>query len=149
MSLIHASLRPTFNILFIILWAVIAVFFLFIAKPHVPLTLAIVGAGLGALAGLMQHLSFAQATDKFIGSSSFLEVRRALKATPWGSRYISWLYFCKSTLIVIALVAIRGPFFQVVSGYLGAYFTLMFVRDLVTLRDTIVLNRIADSSQQS
>jgi hypothetical protein len=149
MSLTHASLRPTYNLLFIILWAVASVFFLFIVTPHAPIMLAIVGGGFGAVAGLMQHMGFTQATDRFDTASSLLEVRRALKATPWGSRYISWLYFCKLALIVIAFVLIRGPLLQVITGYLGGYLPLMFVRDLVTLRDTIVLDRISKSGQPS
>jgi hypothetical protein len=147
MSSTHASLRPVYNLLFIILWAVASVFFLFIVKPHVPMMLAIVGGGLGAMGGLMQHMSFTQATDGFAAASSLLEVRRALKATPWGGRYIWWLYFCKLVLIVIAFALIRGPLLQVVVGYLGGYFALMLIRDLVTFRDTIVLDRFRKSSQ--
>src|SRR5258708_2741855 len=109
MSLTHASLRPKYNVLFIILWAVVSVFFLFIVTPHAPIMLAIVGGGFGVVVGLMQHMGFTQATDRFVTASSLLEVRRALKSTTWGSRYISWLYFCKLSLIVIAFAVIRGP----------------------------------------
>jgi hypothetical protein len=73
-------------------------------------------------------------------------VRRALTSTAWGRKYIAWLYFCKVVLLVIAFVLIREPIYRVVLGYLGAYFSLMLVRDAVTLKDTYVLHRLATPS---
>jgi len=143
MSKTHASLRLSNNILFIILWAVAASVFLFILEANAAITLAIVGGGFGAIAGLMQHMSLAQATDKFATASSLLGVRRAFTGTSWGSRYILWLYICKLALIVIAFGLIRRPLLRVAVGYLGAYTSLMFVRELVTLRDVIAVDRLA------
>ena len=73
-------------------------------------------------------------------------VRRALTATAWGHKYIAWLYFCKVVLLLIAFLLLRGPLLRVALGYLGAYFSLMLVRDAVTLRDTYVLHRLANPS---
>jgi hypothetical protein len=142
MSKTHASLRPVNNILFMILEAVAAALFLFVLEPRVPITLAVFGGGLGAVAGLMQHMSFAQARDRFAVASSLLDVRRALKETSWGSRYILWLYSCKAALIVSAAVIIRRPLLQIIFGYLTAYASLMFVREVVTLKDTLALSRL-------
>ena len=87
----------------------------------------------------MQHLSFAQALSSFASSGSLMDVRRALKSTAWGSRYIKYLYACKALLIVLA-IALCGPISgKTVLGYLAAYFSLMFVREVVTLRDTFAL----------
>jgi len=91
----------------------------------------------------MQHLSFAQATNNFSAASSFLDVRRAFKATTWGERYIRFLYFSKFALIALAFVIIRQPLLRVVLGYLAGYFSLMFVREIVTLRDAFFLHRLS------
>ena len=139
----HASLSPTTNILLTIVWGAVAVILLFVVEPHVPLAIGLVGAGLGAAGGVMQHLSFAQATAEFGVAASLLDVRRALKATTWGSRFITWLYFSKAVLAVLAFLLIRQPFLSVVLGYLAGYMSLMFVRELVTLRDTFHLQRIS------
>ena len=134
----HASLSPIVNILLILVWMFSAVFCLFVL--HAPLIVILVGCVFGALAGLMQHMSIAQGRDGFASASSLMAVRRALKATSWGSRYILWLYFCKVALMVIAYALIRRPLFYVAFGYLGGYSALMFARELVTLRDTIFLH---------
>jgi hypothetical protein len=69
-----------------------------------------------------------------------------LSSTAWGRKYIAWLYFCKVVLLLIAFLLIREPLFRVALGYLAAYFSLMLVRDAVTLRDTFVLHRLENSS---
>jgi hypothetical protein len=107
-----------------------------------PRTVALVGGLSGAVAGVLQHLSIRQASDGFLTASSLIEVRRAFTSNPWGRKYIGWLYFSKVTLFLIAFVLIRGPLDRVVLGYLVAYFSLMLVRDSVTLRDTFALRRL-------
>ena len=70
-----------------------------------------------------------------------MEVRRAFTSNPWGRKY--WMaVFSNVTLFLIAFVLIRGPLYRVVLGYLVAYFSLMLVRDSVTLRDTFALSRL-------
>ena len=88
----------------------------------------------------MQHLSFTQASASFAAASSLIDVRRVLKATCWGSRYIYWLYFSKIVLVALAFWLVRSPLLNVIVGYLTGYAALMFVRELVTLRDTFSLN---------
>jgi hypothetical protein len=143
MSKPHASLSPRTNALLIFAWAAAAAAFFFVLEPHAPLWLAPVGAALGAIGGVMQHLSLRQASAGFTGASSLLEVRAALKATAWGSRYIRFLYFCKILLAVLAFALVRQPLLAVVFAYLAAYFSLMFVREMVTFRDTIFLHRLS------
>ncbi len=94
------------------------------------------------VAGVLQHLSIKQAPDGFTTASSLLGVRRAFTSTPWGQKYIAWLYFCKLALILIAFVLIRGPLYRIVLGYLVSCASLMFVREAVTLRDTFELHRL-------
>ena len=139
----HATLSPSTNLLLIVVWGAVAVILLFVVEPHVPLAIGLVGAGLGAVGGIMQHLSFTQAASEFGAAASLLDVRRALKATKWGSRFIVWLYFSKAVLAILAFLLIRQPFLSIVLGYLAGYMSLMFVRELVTLRDTFHLQRLS------
>ncbi len=139
----HASLSPTTNILLAIVWGAVAFILLFVVEPHVPLNIGLFGALLGGAGGVMQHLSIAQATSGFSAASSLLDVRRALKSTSWGSRYISFLYFSKVALAVLAFLLIRRPFLSIVFAYLTEYMSFMFVRELITLRDTFHLQRIS------
>jgi hypothetical protein len=143
----HILLSPTTNVVLILLWAIVIVFLLLIVQPPLPVALAMVGGVLGSVAGVMQHLSIAQGGEGFVAASFLMGVRRAFTSTRWGRRYIMWLYFCKLTLIVIAFLLIRSPLYRVVMGYLVAYVSLMFVRDLLTLRDTFTLHRLEINTQ--
>ena len=116
--------------------------FFFLIEPHTPITLGIIGAVLGAIAGVMQHLSVREASTAFTTASSLLEVRSVLKTTTWGRRFIYFLNLCKLLLLVVEFELVREPLFAVLSGCLAAYFSLM----LVTLRDTFFLHRLSANS---
>jgi hypothetical protein len=139
----HASLSPRTNLLLVIIWAAAVVSLLLMIQPRLPFTMVLAGGLLGAVAGVLQHLSISQSPGGFITASSLMGVRRAFTSTPWGRKYIAWLYFCKLTIFVIAFVLIRGPLYRVIFGYLVAYASLMLVRDSVTLRDIFALHRLA------
>jgi hypothetical protein len=127
------------NVLLICIWAIVVVSSFWIIQPRLAFTLAIAGGLLGALAGVMQHLSISHDPNEFLAASSLMGVRRALTSTSWGRKYIAWLYLSKVVLILIAFLLIRGPLYQVVRGYLAGYFSLMLVRDSITLKDTFAL----------
>ncbi len=130
------------NLLLICIWAIVVVSGFWIIQPRLPFSLAIAGGLLGALAGVMQHLSISHDPNEFVAASFLMGVRRALTSTPWGRKYIAWLYFSKVALILVAFLLIKGPLYQVVLGYLAAYFSLMLVRDLITLKDTFALQSL-------
>jgi hypothetical protein len=138
----HASLSPRMNLLLIVAWAAGAGLFLFVVEPHAPVALGAVGALLGAIAGMMQHLSFKQASPRFATATSLMDVRRTFTGTSWGKRYIYWLYLSKVVLAATAFVLVRHPLLGVLFGYVAAYFSLMFVREVVTFKDTMFLNRL-------
>ena len=69
-------------------------------------------------------------------------VRRALTNTPWGRKYIAWLYFSKFVLALVAFLLLKSPLYRVALGYLAAYFSLMLVRDAITLKDTFTLHSL-------
>jgi hypothetical protein len=142
----HATLSPRTNLLLLFVWAMVVVCAFVIVQPRLPVTLGLVGGLLGAWAGTMQHLSIRQDPSRFIAASSLMGVRRALTGTAWGRKYIAWLYFCKVVLLLMAFILIKEPLYRVALGYLAAYFSLMLVRDAVTLRDTYALQRLGNPS---
>ena len=144
----HTSLSPRTNILLIFVWGAVAAAFFFVIEPHSPIILGVIGGLLGAIGGVMQHLSLRDASASFTTTSSLLEVRSALKATRWGSLYIRFLWFSKLVLLVLAFVLVREPLFAVLFGYLAAYVSLMFVREVVTLRDTFFLHRLSSNGPE-
>jgi hypothetical protein len=145
----HATLSPRTNVLLLFVWAMGVVFSFLVVQPHLPVALGLAGGLLGAVAGTMQHLSISEDPSRFVAASSLMGVRRALTSTAWGRKYIAWLYFSKVVLLLIAFVLVREPRLRIALGYLGAYFSLMLVRDAVTLKDTYVLHRLGDPSSAS
>jgi hypothetical protein len=149
MSKTHSSLSPNTNILLIVAEAAFLGFFLFIIEPHVPLIIAAFGAVLGVAAGVMQHLSIREASSSFLGTSTLMDVRRALKATTWGSRSIYWIYFTKIALAALSLGVIHNGLLNMLFGYLAGYISFMLVRELITLRDTYFLSRLMANEVKS
>jgi hypothetical protein len=149
MAKTHASLSPVTNIFLIIVWGTVAGTLFFVIEPHTPLALAAVGAAFGAAGGVLQHLSIREETNGFTTASSFLDVRRSFKSNSWGKRYIWWLYISKAILAISAFVLILHPLLSIVLGYLAGYMSLMFVRELVTLRDTFFLQRLTSQDNSS
>ena len=138
----HSTLSPITNILLIFAWAAVAALFFFVVEPHAPTILGVAGAVLGAVGGVMQHLSFREASNGFSAASTLLEVRSAFKATVWGTSYIRFLYISKLVLIALAAGLVRHPLLAIVFAYCGGYFTLMFMREVITLRDTFFLRSL-------
>jgi hypothetical protein len=149
MSKPHSSLSVATNLLLIPAWGVAAAFFVFMPQPHAPISIAAAGLVLGVVGGIMQHLSFEQAAASFTAATTLLEVRRALTATTWGRRYIRFLYASKLILVVLVFLLVRRPLYGLLFGYLAGYFSLMFAREIVTLRDTLHLRRIDSDAPES
>ena len=142
----QTTLSPRTNLLLISIWAIVVISAFEIVQPRLPLTIAIVGGLCGALSGILQHLSIRQDPRGFLAASSLMGVRRALTTTAWGRRYIAWLWFSKFALVLITLLLIRKPPSRVLFGYLTAYFSIMLVRDIITLRDTFSLRGLRNSA---
>lgn len=142
----HTTLSPRTNLLLIVVWAIVVVSAFVIVRPRLPFTVAIAGGLCGALAGIMQHLSIRHDPLGFLAASSLMGVRCALTNTAWGRRYIAWLYFSKFALVLVTFLLIRNSLPQVLFGYLTAYFSLMLIRDIITLRDTFALHSLRSSA---
>ena len=143
MAKVHASLSPTTNMLLIGLWGFAALVLLATLQMQNALALAGAGGLLGAIGGTFQHLSLRDAMTDFAGASSLMDVRRAMSRTTWGRRYIVWLYTSKFILIVLAATLVEHAVTPIIIAYVGSYMCLMFVRELVTLRDLFALRQFA------
>jgi len=86
----------------------------------------------------MQTLSFREAKSSFLDATSLLDVRVKLKETTWGKRYLTFLWAANAFLVVLALSYSPSPYWAVLVGY----FSLMFSREIVTLKSTFELNRL-------
>jgi hypothetical protein len=75
-----------------------------------------------------------------------MEIRRAMKATSWGSKYIVLLYVSKAILIALAIALSPRPVINIGYAYVTGYFSLMCVREIVTLKLTFELQQICRQS---
>ena len=144
----YLLLPPAQHIFLTIVLGVIASILFFVIEPHVPPAIGLVGGVLGTVCGIMQHLCFTQAPDKFSKTSSFLavlDVRRAFKSTSWGRRYIWLINFSGVVLFVMAFFLIRQPLLDVFWGCLAGLMSLGFMRELITLRDSFSRQRLSSN----
>ncbi|RPI80030.1 MAG: hypothetical protein EHM45_00425 [Desulfobacteraceae bacterium] len=137
MNKTHFTLRPSTNIVLIMLWGTIAVALFFLCNPH-PILIAGVGALLGLVGGIMQTLSFRQARDSFLDTKTMLEVRAKLKSTMWGKRYLHYLWASNIFLVILSFSFSSNPALAILTGF----FSLMFIREIITLKQTFESNRL-------
>jgi hypothetical protein len=136
---VHASLSPKSNAILLAAWTAGAVAVSLIA-PAVPWLLLALGAVLGAVVGMMQRQALRESRAGLIASQSAMDVRRALAASGSGRTYLYALWG-SALLLVAAAYAIPqgGKYF---GGFAG-YFALAAIRELVTLRETLLLQTLA------
>lgn len=135
MNKLHFSLKPTTNIILILVWGIAVLMLLTFYKPW-PILVLVVGGTLGLIGGLMQLLSFKESKQSFQEAKSFNEVRNSLKSTKWGKRYLYFLWSTNVLLVVVALLTTKNPLLSVLAGY----FLLMFVREIVTLKPILEIS---------
>jgi hypothetical protein len=100
---------------------------------------------MGIVGGLMQIKGFNEARESFLNTSSMLEVRAAMKATKWGRRYIYFLWTGNIVLVILALSLTNNPALSVLVGY----FSLMFAREIITLKSTFELYKLSKGVQDT
>lgn len=138
----HRSLRPATNIAALLVWAGCALT-LSILAPPLPIAVLFLGALLGVVGGYMQILAFREKRKAFLAATTAMEVRRALKDTLWGKRYICFLWVGSLLLVGAAFLTSANP----ALAFLTGYFTMMFAREILTLGPTFELQRIQSSSE--
>jgi len=140
----HATLRPGTNAILILLWGTLATMLFLKCDPH-PLIVTGVGVLLGLAGGVMQTLSFRQAQTSFLDATTMLAVRAKLKATPWGKRYLIFLWSGNALLAILSLRTAANPPLAVLVGF----FTLMFVREITTFKITLELDRLQKEMKET
>ena len=135
----HASLSPKLNVMLLPAWIAGAVAVSLIA-PAVPSVLLALGAVLGAALGMLQLRALRESRVALIASQSAMDVRRALAATGSGRAYLYALWG-SVPLVLVAAYALPpgGAHFGAIAGYCA----LTAVRELITLRETFVLQSLA------
>jgi hypothetical protein len=139
---VHASLSPKSTFTLLAAWAAGAVVVSIIA-PAVPSQLLALGAALGAVLGTMQLRALRESRVALIASRSAMDVRRALAATGSGRAY---LYALWGAVVLILAAAYTLPNGGRHLGALAGYLALAAVRELITLRETFVLQALAIES---
>jgi type IV secretory pathway VirB6-like protein len=144
MAEIHSTLKTSTNTVMIFLWGALAGIFAYLSAPH-SLLIITIGAILGAIGGTMQYYAFAESKEKFLDTSSMLEIRKKLKETKWGKRYIPFLWAGNLLLVIVVIVLHRGNMpLEIMAGY----FSLMFIREIITLKPTIELGELSKQNPE-
>lgn len=130
----HATLRIGTNLALVSAWAAAAAVLASLADQTPRLEIA-VGVLLGIVGGYMQQLSFKEGRERFLQAFTALEVRRTLKATKWGKRYLYFLWLSGISLATLAFTTAANP----AIAFPSAYFAMMCARELLTLKATFEL----------
>jgi hypothetical protein len=137
----HATLSPKTNIVLIFVFASLAAFMSLRFEPF-PVLLLPMGLGLGVIGGLLQLKSFREGKEGFKSAKTMLEVRRVLKSTKSGKRYIYFLWASNLMLVVVGIATSSNPGVHIFVGY----FALMSAREIVTLKSTFELAKLNKTS---
>ena len=132
----HISLRPSTNIILIIVWAALAIISISKFNPW-PFPIIVAGTIFGVLGGIMQLLSMNEGRVKFLNALTLLDIRALLKSSKWGKRYIYFLWSTSIGIFVLSL-STKQPLWALFAGY----FSMSFFRDLITLKSTYELTKL-------
>lgn len=138
----HRSLRPGTNIAALVVWAACALMLSVLVSP-LPIVVLCIGALLGVAGGYMQILAFREKRESFLNIATAMDVRRALKETRWGKRYLYFLWTGSFLLVLAAFLTSANP----VLAFPAGYFTMMTAREVLTLGSTFELQRMQASSE--
>jgi len=136
---VHASLSPKPNVILLAAWTAGTVAVSLFA-PAVPLVLLALGAVLGVALGMLQRRALRESRVALIASQSAMDVRRALAATGAGRAY---LYALWGSVLLLFAAAYALPTGGIHFGAIAGYCVLAAVRELITLRETFVLQALA------
>jgi len=136
---VHASLSPKANVTLLAAWTGGAVAVSLFA-PAVPSILLALGTVFGVALGMLQRRALREARSALIASQSAMDVRRALAATGSGRAY---LYALWGSVLFDLIAAYALPSGGTHFGAIAGYCALAAVRELITLRESIVLRAFA------
>ena len=130
----HISLRPSINVILVVFWMSLAVFF---GSESIPLPIVISGALFGIAEGIMWILGIKESGRDLQNVQTILDVREQLKKTKWGKRY-----FCSIWTGSIALFFISLSYSQPFNTLLVGYFIMCFFREITALKSSFELLKI-------
>ena len=116
-------------------------FSLFVVQAGEPEALLGISFVIGLLLGFMQKKGLAEGMEEFNEASSMLEIRRILKSTKWGKRYI--IGFWVSAILLLVLSWFLSSY--ILLGYTMSFCMVFGTRDCVTLKSTIKLSQLGSS----
>jgi hypothetical protein len=134
----HSSLKTKTNMRLLILWAVALVAVTALMAP--PWVSMVVGAVLGTVSASLQLRALHKTADRLILTTSLLEVRQALASSPWGQWYLRAFWVSQATILAVSIVWYRSEF---ITGMVAGYLAYAICRELLTLRGTRFLERLA------
>ncbi len=143
MTRTHSSLKPSTNIIMIIIWGVLG-FSAIMAAGSYSYTIVFIGLLLGAICGYMQNMALAESIKIFAGTSSLSEISATLKNMKWGQRYITFLWLSYSMLIALSLLVENGNFLLII---IAGSLSLMFIREITTLKALFKLSGITNKNR--
>lgn len=133
----HTSLRPQTNMKLLVFWigGVLAVASVVSPTPWLFFCL---GAVLGVCAGTIQLRALRESAAGLLSARTTREVRCAVTSSRSGRVYLYVFWASMVVLFVLASFLLRG---RAVIGLIAGYSAFAFMRELLTLRGTIELQR--------
>ena len=135
----HTTLQPKTNIKLLAIWGTITVVVVMVAFP-VPWSMLVVGAALGACAGVIQLRSLRDSATLLLRAQTAMDVRRALSSSRTGRIYLYAFWGSMLILFAAAVYLLRDRAFV---GLIASYSAFAFMRELVTLRGAYELHKIS------
>lgn len=125
MTRIHFTLTTWFNVLIIVICALVVGVLLTVMHPR-PFLLSGIGAGAGLLAGMLQRQSVRSSPATFAEARSALQVRRAFRSNHAGTLSIATMWVTGVALIAVAFAQGGHPLSPI-----AGYASFMLMRDIV------------------
>ena len=125
----HSRLAPKNNIFLIIVWLTVAAAS---ALFESSLTWIFWPYGLlfGVAGGLVQSAALRESSPLFAQTETWGDVRKALRSSKWGRRYLWYFWIVQIVLIILAFALLRVQAFV---GLLAGYSVFSLARELITL----------------
>jgi hypothetical protein len=138
----HNSLTPRSNLVLILVWGAIVGASIF-SSMHPNRTILIgIGAAFGLVAGAFQLRALHETQERFLSATTAIEVRAAMMSSRSGRLATYTIYAVAGVLLLTAFAQNEVIGFGLVTGYAS----FAFVRECLTLRGCIALQR-AQSNQ--
>ena len=135
----HPSLQPKANKKLLLIWGLVASTVGFVASP-VPRIFLAVGSALGVFAGVIQLRALRESASALLAAQTLIEVRRALKLSRNGRRYL-FVFWTSMIVLLVMAFGLRGSHAPV--ALLAGYSAFAFMREALTLRGGIELQKIS------